>query len=130
MCRQTDLEEERIKRKMANRTRAEKCRIYALRAALNLAVMAVLVACFYCIYIATVFSQRKQAEVMCASGVCVCVTFLIRFPLTAVCLGGEECLPVGAGGGVSALHRHHTGQLHHAAHLQPHHHLRGLFARL
>lgn len=64
MCRQTDLEEERIKRKMANRTRGEKCRIYALRAALNLAVMAVLVACFYCIYIATVFSQRKQAEVM------------------------------------------------------------------
>ncbi|ROJ94328.1 Transmembrane channel-like protein 7 [Anabarilius grahami] len=58
----TDLEEERIKRKMANRTRGEKCRIYALRAALNLAVMAVLVACFYCIYIATVFSQRKQAE--------------------------------------------------------------------
>ncbi|XP_043114295.1 transmembrane channel-like protein 7 isoform X1 [Puntigrus tetrazona] len=58
----TDLEEERIKRKMANRTRGEKCRIYALRAVLNLFVMAVLVACFYCIYIATVFSQRKQAE--------------------------------------------------------------------
>ncbi|XP_042621882.1 transmembrane channel-like protein 7 [Cyprinus carpio] len=57
-----DLEEERIKRKMANRTRGEKCRIYALRAALNLFVMAVLVACFYCIYEATVFSQRKQAE--------------------------------------------------------------------
>uniref|UniRef100_A0A8C1LAP9 Transmembrane channel-like protein n=1 Tax=Cyprinus carpio TaxID=7962 RepID=A0A8C1LAP9_CYPCA len=57
-----DLEEERIKRKMANRTRGEKCRIYALRAALNLFVMAVLVACFYCIYMATVFSQRKQAE--------------------------------------------------------------------
>ncbi|KTF88169.1 hypothetical protein cypCar_00041725, partial [Cyprinus carpio] len=58
----TDLEEERIKRKMANRTRGEKCRIYALRAALNLFVMAVLVACFYCIYMATVFSQWKQAE--------------------------------------------------------------------
>lgn len=48
---------------MANRSRGERCRIYALRAALNLAVMAVLVACFYCIYFATVFSQRKQAEV-------------------------------------------------------------------
>lgn len=58
----TDLEEERIKRRMANRTRAEKCRIYTLRAALNLFVMAVLVTCFYCIYMATVFSQRKQAE--------------------------------------------------------------------
>ncbi|KAK2909581.1 hypothetical protein QQF64_000446 [Cirrhinus molitorella] len=58
----TDLEEERIKRKMANRTRGEKCRIYALRAAVNLFVMGVLVACFYCIYVATVFSQRKQTE--------------------------------------------------------------------
>ncbi|XP_051994291.1 transmembrane channel-like protein 7 [Xyrauchen texanus] len=58
----TDLEEERIKRKMANRTRREKCHIYTLRAAVNLFVMAVLVACFYCIYIATVFSQRKQTE--------------------------------------------------------------------
>ncbi|XP_039537966.1 transmembrane channel-like protein 7 isoform X2 [Pimephales promelas] len=58
----TDLEEERIKRRMANRTRGERCRIYALRAALNLFVMAVLVTCFYCIYVATVFSQRKQVE--------------------------------------------------------------------
>ncbi|XDV17144.1 hypothetical protein PO909_016548 [Leuciscus waleckii] len=58
----TDLEEERIKRRMANRTRSERCRIYALRAALNLFVMAVLVTCFYCIYVATVFSQRKQVE--------------------------------------------------------------------
>ncbi|KAI2668869.1 Transmembrane channel-like protein 7 [Labeo rohita] len=49
----TDLEEERIKRKMANRTRGEKCRIYALRVALNLFVVGVLVACFYCIYMAT-----------------------------------------------------------------------------
>lgn len=60
---QTDLEEERIKQKMANRTRSERCRIYTLRAAVNLFVVAVLISCFYCIFIATVFSQRKQAEV-------------------------------------------------------------------
>ncbi|KAK7160940.1 hypothetical protein R3I94_003805 [Phoxinus phoxinus] len=58
----TDLEEERIKRRMANRTRGERCRIYVLRAGLNLFVMAVLVTCFYSIYVATVFSQRKQVE--------------------------------------------------------------------
>ncbi|XP_055059951.1 transmembrane channel-like protein 7 isoform X2 [Misgurnus anguillicaudatus] len=58
----TDLEEERIKRKMANRTRGERCRIYMLRAALNLFVVAVLISCFYCIYIATVFSQRQQKK--------------------------------------------------------------------
>lgn len=58
----TDLEEERIKRKMASRTRSERLRIYSLRTALNLFVIAVLVTCFYCIYRATVFSQRKQAE--------------------------------------------------------------------
>ncbi|KAI7810483.1 transmembrane channel-like protein 7 isoform X1 [Triplophysa rosa] len=57
-----DLEEERIKQKMANRTRSERCRIYTLRAAVNLFVVAVLISCFYCIYIATVFSQQKQAE--------------------------------------------------------------------
>lgn len=58
----TDLEEERIKRKMANRTRGERCRIYTLRAAVNLFVVAVLISCFYCIYIATVFSQRQQTK--------------------------------------------------------------------
>ncbi|XP_077094039.1 transmembrane channel-like protein 7 isoform X3 [Siphateles boraxobius] len=47
---------------MANRTRGERCRIYALRATLNLFVMAVLVTCFYCIYMATVFSQHKRVE--------------------------------------------------------------------
>ncbi|XP_062865692.1 transmembrane channel-like protein 7 [Trichomycterus rosablanca] len=59
----TDLEEERIRQKMAERSRKEKCRIYSLRVALNLFVMAVLVACFYSIYRATIFSQQAQAEV-------------------------------------------------------------------
>ncbi|XP_061844247.1 transmembrane channel-like protein 7 [Nerophis lumbriciformis] len=56
----TDLEEERIKQKIADRTRKEKCRIYLLRFILNLFVIAVLAGCFYCIYIATVFSQEAQ----------------------------------------------------------------------
>uniref|UniRef100_A0AAR2J227 Transmembrane channel-like protein n=1 Tax=Pygocentrus nattereri TaxID=42514 RepID=A0AAR2J227_PYGNA len=58
----TDLEEERIRQKMAERSRKEKCRIYSLRIALNLFVVAVLVCCFYCIYSATIFSQQKQAQ--------------------------------------------------------------------
>ncbi|XP_049325887.1 transmembrane channel-like protein 7 isoform X3 [Astyanax mexicanus] len=58
----TDLEEERIRQKMAERSRKEKCRIYCLRVALNLFVIAVLVCCFYCIYSATIFSQQKQAQ--------------------------------------------------------------------
>ncbi|XP_061888745.1 transmembrane channel-like protein 7 [Entelurus aequoreus] len=58
----TDLEEERIKQKIADRTRKEKCRIYLLRFILNLFVIAVLAGCFYCIYIATVFSQEAQLD--------------------------------------------------------------------
>lgn len=57
---QTDLEEERIKQKIADRTRKEKCRIYLIRLLLNLFVIAVLAACFYSIYMATIFSQQEQ----------------------------------------------------------------------
>ncbi|XP_063064130.1 BOS complex subunit NOMO1 [Engraulis encrasicolus] len=56
----TDLEEERIKQKIADRTRKDKCRIFALRAVLNVFVLAVLAGCFYCIYRATIFSQEAQ----------------------------------------------------------------------
>ncbi|XP_060755351.1 transmembrane channel-like protein 7 isoform X3 [Neoarius graeffei] len=58
----TDLEEERIRQKMADRSQKEKCRIYSLRVALNLFVIAVLVCCFYCIYSATIFSLKAQAQ--------------------------------------------------------------------
>lgn len=57
---QTDLEEERIKQKIADRTRKEKCRIYVIRLILNLFVIGVLASCFYSIYIATIFSQKAQ----------------------------------------------------------------------
>ncbi|XP_054634911.1 transmembrane channel-like protein 7 [Dunckerocampus dactyliophorus] len=56
----TDLEEERIKQKIADRTRKEKCRIYLLRFILNLFVIAVLAGCFYSIFLATIFSQQAQ----------------------------------------------------------------------
>lgn len=59
---QTDLEEERIKQKIADRTRQEKCRIYLIRVILNLFVVAVLAACFYSIYMATIFSQKAQMD--------------------------------------------------------------------
>uniref|UniRef100_A0A673CAT8 Transmembrane channel-like protein n=1 Tax=Sphaeramia orbicularis TaxID=375764 RepID=A0A673CAT8_9TELE len=54
----TDLEEERIKQKIADRTRKEKCRIYVLRLVLNLFVIGVLAGCFYSIYVATIVSQE------------------------------------------------------------------------
>ncbi|KAK0146110.1 Transmembrane channel-like protein 7 [Merluccius polli] len=58
----TDLEEERIKQKIADRSRTEKCRIYAIRLILNIFVIAVLAACFYSIYWATIFSQKAQLD--------------------------------------------------------------------
>ncbi|KAF1430450.1 Transmembrane channel-like protein 7, partial [Spheniscus magellanicus] len=57
---QTDLEEERLKRKIADRTMKEKLRIYSLRIFINIIVIAVLSGCFYCIYRATVFSQENS----------------------------------------------------------------------
>lgn len=58
----TDLEEERIKQKIADRTQKEKCRIYIIRLILNLFVIGVLAACFYSIYVATIYSQEAQLD--------------------------------------------------------------------
>ncbi|KAF5889611.1 transmembrane channel-like protein 7, partial [Clarias magur] len=58
----TDLEEERIRQKMADRSQKEKCRIYTLRVVLNLFVISVLACCFYCIYRATILSQNAQSQ--------------------------------------------------------------------
>nr|XP_015215612.1 PREDICTED: transmembrane channel-like protein 7 [Lepisosteus oculatus] len=56
----TDLEEERIKQKIADRTFKERCRIYLIRLVLNLFVVTILAGCFYCIYRATIYSQERQ----------------------------------------------------------------------
>uniref|UniRef100_A0AAY4ALJ3 Transmembrane channel-like protein n=1 Tax=Denticeps clupeoides TaxID=299321 RepID=A0AAY4ALJ3_9TELE len=58
----TDLEEERIKQKIAERTRYEKFRIYILRIVLNLFVIAVLAGCFYSIYRATIYSAQVRTN--------------------------------------------------------------------
>ncbi|NXD63131.1 TMC7 protein, partial [Eolophus roseicapillus] len=60
---QTDLEEERLKRKIADRTVKEKLRIYSLRIFVNIIVIAVLSGCFYSIYRATVFSQENSNDI-------------------------------------------------------------------
>ncbi|XP_072124900.1 transmembrane channel-like protein 7 isoform X1 [Mobula birostris] len=54
----TDLDEERIKQKIALRTQKEKFQIYLRRALLNLLVLLILAVCFYCIYRTTVYSQQ------------------------------------------------------------------------
>uniref|UniRef100_A0A8C4V8N8 Transmembrane channel-like protein n=1 Tax=Falco tinnunculus TaxID=100819 RepID=A0A8C4V8N8_FALTI len=60
---QTDLEEERLKQKIADRTMKEKLRIYSLRIFINIIVIAVLSGCFYSIYRATVFSQENSNDI-------------------------------------------------------------------
>ncbi|KAB1263304.1 Transmembrane channel-like protein 7 [Camelus dromedarius] len=57
-----DLEEERIRQKIAERTSEETIRIYSLRLVLNCIVLAVLAACFYAIYRATIFSQEHMKK--------------------------------------------------------------------
>ncbi|NXP50103.1 TMC7 protein, partial [Heliornis fulica] len=58
---QVNLEEERVKRKIADRTMKEKLHIYSLRIFINVVVIAVLSGCFYSIYRATVFSQGSSS---------------------------------------------------------------------
>ncbi|XP_006892776.1 PREDICTED: transmembrane channel-like protein 7 [Elephantulus edwardii] len=57
-----DLEEERIRQKIAERTSEETIRFYSLRLFLNGIVLAVLAGCFYSIYKATVFSQEHKKK--------------------------------------------------------------------
>ncbi|KAM4631861.1 transmembrane channel-like protein 7 [Discoglossus pictus] len=59
----TDLAEERIRQRKEKRTRMESVRIFALRLFLNIIVIAVLAACFYSIYLATVYSQEHMNTV-------------------------------------------------------------------
>ncbi|TRZ21193.1 hypothetical protein HGM15179_005954 [Zosterops borbonicus] len=59
---QTDLQEERLKQKIAERTMEEKLRIYSLRVFINIIVIAILSGCFYSIYRVTVFSQEDSSD--------------------------------------------------------------------
>ncbi|NXY10778.1 TMC7 protein, partial [Pteruthius melanotis] len=58
---QTDLQEEKVKQKIAERTVEEKLRIYSLRIFINIIVFAILLGCFYSIYRVTVFSQENSS---------------------------------------------------------------------
>uniref|UniRef100_A0A8C0VGS4 Transmembrane channel-like protein n=1 Tax=Cyanistes caeruleus TaxID=156563 RepID=A0A8C0VGS4_CYACU len=58
---QTDLQEEKLKQKIAERTMEEKLRIYSLRIFINIIVIAILSGCFYSIYRVTAFSQENSS---------------------------------------------------------------------
>ncbi|KAG8434131.1 hypothetical protein GDO86_012485 [Hymenochirus boettgeri] len=57
-----DLEEEKIKLKSAARTTSQRTKVYVLRAFLNVIVMGLTGAAFYCIYLSTVQSQELLAN--------------------------------------------------------------------
>ncbi|NXE95506.1 TMC7 protein, partial [Menura novaehollandiae] len=60
---QTDLQEEKRKQKIAERTTKEKLCIYSLRIFINIIVIAILSGCFYAIYRVTVFSQENSNDI-------------------------------------------------------------------
>lgn len=60
---QTDLQEEKLKQKIAERRMGEKLRIYSLRIFINIIVIAILSGCFYSIYRVTVFSQENSNDI-------------------------------------------------------------------
>ncbi|XP_067402563.1 voltage-gated chloride channel TMC4 [Emydura macquarii macquarii] len=55
-----DLEEQSLHRRMAQRSPAQRAALYGLRGALNLLVLVLLGAAFYCIYLATQYAQQGQ----------------------------------------------------------------------
>uniref|UniRef100_K7F8K9 Transmembrane channel-like protein n=1 Tax=Pelodiscus sinensis TaxID=13735 RepID=K7F8K9_PELSI len=66
----TDLEEERLKQKIAGRRTEEKLRIYCLRIFVNIIVLAVLSGFFYSIYCATKYSQENICTVSLRNNTC------------------------------------------------------------
>ncbi|XP_030814039.1 transmembrane channel-like protein 7 isoform X1 [Camarhynchus parvulus] len=60
---QMDLQEEKLKQKIAERRMEEKLRIYSLRIFINIFVIAILSGCFYSIYRVTVFSQENSNDI-------------------------------------------------------------------
>nr|XP_042703121.1 transmembrane channel-like protein 4 [Chrysemys picta bellii] len=59
-----DLEEQTLRRLMAQRSPGQRLALYGLRGALNLLVVALLGAAFYCVYLATEYSQKGQRRAM------------------------------------------------------------------
>ncbi|XP_053865970.1 transmembrane channel-like protein 4 isoform X1 [Malaclemys terrapin pileata] len=57
-----DLEEQTLRRLMAQRSPGQRLALYGLRGALNLLVVALLGAAFYCVYLATEYSQKGQQD--------------------------------------------------------------------
>lgn len=88
---QTDLEEERIKQKIADRTRKERCRIYLIRLILNLFVIGVLAGCFYSIYVATSFSQQAQMSNVKVMKSAFCCNRAIYLPLMSFIINFLFC---------------------------------------
>ncbi|XP_040296421.1 transmembrane channel-like protein 7 [Bufo bufo] len=81
---QTDLAEERLRNRKQKRTRGETIRIYSLRIFLNIIVIAVLVGCFYAIYLATAFSQEytNDMSVKNENGLSLLVEYLPSIVIT------------------------------------------------
>ncbi|NXR63420.1 TMC7 protein, partial [Rhadina sibilatrix] len=73
---QTDLQEEKLKQKIAERRMEEKLRIYSLRIFINIIVIAILSGCFYSIYKVTVFSQEKSNDIYNANSL---VNLLVQY---------------------------------------------------
>ncbi|TKS82153.1 Transmembrane channel-like protein 7 [Collichthys lucidus] len=59
---QVDLEEERIKKRAAALTLRQKILLYSLRVGMALIAFGLIIAAFYCIFLATVFSQANSNQ--------------------------------------------------------------------
>nr|XP_032823124.1 transmembrane channel-like protein 7 [Petromyzon marinus] len=90
----TDLGEERSRKRIAERTRAQKARVYVVRVLLNVLVLALLGAGFYCIYWATTYSQGYKAGDLNAGSVQGGVDFLVQYLPSIVITLANFLLPL------------------------------------
>ncbi|CAM9923714.1 unnamed protein product [Lampetra fluviatilis] len=90
----TDLGEERSRRRIAERTRAQKARVYVVRVLLNVLVLALLGAAFYCIYWATTYSQGYTPGKLKAGSIQGGVDFLVQYLPSIVITLANFLLPL------------------------------------
>ncbi|KAM7134375.1 voltage-gated chloride channel TMC4 isoform 2-T2 [Macrochelys suwanniensis] len=90
-----DLEEQTLRRLMAQRSRAQRVALYGLRGALNLLVGALLGAAFYCVYRATEYSQQSQDTGPGQQG--LALGLLVAYLPSIVITAANQLLPLAFG---------------------------------
>uniref|UniRef100_A0A8C8VPX0 Transmembrane channel-like protein n=1 Tax=Pelusios castaneus TaxID=367368 RepID=A0A8C8VPX0_9SAUR len=90
-----DLEEQSLRWRMAQRSPSQRAALYVLRGVLNLLVVVLLGAAFYCIYLATKYAQQSQDSDQGQQG--VFVRLLVAYLPSIVITVANQLVPLAFG---------------------------------